>query len=332
MLNNNARLLDLRELIGRKYRGEQPVLVTCPFHNDTDASLAVYPDHGHCYSPACTQGHFVRRYAMAAYLLGLWDGRQGTELEAVRELQGKWRAGVLIPPSSAVTMGSGGGVLRPETVSDDEVACMTMTFQRYLFSGSTIDTYTGVPILQTLKDWRGYSERTIRDFRLGWTGTHFSIPVFSVSGATRTIRYRAHPLLRGLPRYEGLAGRNEQQLFSLPHVERGATDARELWVVEGEFDHIATVQLGGWSVTVTNGAGSFDTLLDQFARLSLNVRRWILAMDQDEAGEEAAWKLSQHLPNAYRADWSVGKDMNEYMLAGGDLDSIHKKRIKQRTA
>lgn len=311
-----SRQVDLRALTGAK--GNRTVFVQCPFHNDTDASLFVDSDHGYCFG--CKR--YVRRYAMAALLLGLWDGKPETELSAVRTVIGRLETGTIAFPSPPTGLYGVHGVVQGRQYNDNEVAQMAATFHRYLMADNTIDAHTGVPMLQFFKTWRGYNERTIEQYQLGFTGTHFSIPVRGIQGAIRTIRYRAHPLLRGVPKYEGLAGRNEPQLFSLPHVERGATDARELWVVEGEFDHIATVQLGGWCVTITNGAGSLNALPEQFARLNLSVDRWILATDQDESGDVAAWKMAQQVPHAYRAYWSVGKDMNAYALAGGDLESV----------
>lgn len=301
-----SRQVDLRALTGAK--GNRTVFIQCPFHNDTENSLFVDSDHGYCFG--CKR--YVRRYAMAALLLGLWDGKPETELSAVRTVIGRLETGTIAFPSSVH------GVVQGRQYNDNEVAQMAATFHRYLMASNELEFF---------KTWRGYNERTIEQYQLGFTGTHFSIPVRGVSGAIRTIRYRAHPLLRGVPKYEGLAGRNEPQLFSLPHVERSATDARELWVVEGEYDHIATVQLGGWCVTITNGAGSLDALPKQFARLNLSVDRWVLATDQDESGEEAAWKIAQQVPHAYRAYWSVGKDMNDYMKAGGDLGSVDLRRM-----
>jgi hypothetical protein len=319
-LNN----IDLRVLTGKQARGDQPIMVRCPFHDDTDASLGVYGDHAHCFAPDCKGGRFVRRYALAALLLGLWDGKEEGELDGVRTVKGKLASGGVILPSSTVQVGRG-----RVKQTDEEVEQMAATFHRYLMSDKAIDATTGVSMMQFLKEWRGYNEPIIREYRLGWTGTHFAIPVPSASGAVRAIRYRPHPVLIGFAKYEGLAGRNAPCLFSLPHVAKGTGDA--LWITEGEFDHIATVQLGGWSVTITNGAGSLNELPAQFSTLSIAVNEWVVATDNDEAGEQAAWELAMQLPHPLRAYWSVGKDINAYMLAGGDLPSVRLERMHKRS-
>lgn len=257
---------------------------------------------------------------MAAYLLGLWDGTPDHELDAVRMVKGKSETGTLVLPPSPPVHGGSRGVVH----TDEEVENAVGTFHRYLMSNAGM--------LEFLKGWRHFNERTIIEHRLGWTGSHFTIPVPSVSGAIRGIRYRAHPAYRGISKYEGLAGRNEPCLFSLPHVARGSSNAHgELWTVEGEFDSLSVMQLGGWSATVTNGASSLFWLPEQIAHLSVEVRRWIIATDQDEKGEEAAWEIAQKVRNPYRAYWSAGKDMNEYMIAGGDLDSVAVAPMKVHT-
>lgn len=40
---------DLRLLYTDKPRGEQPLKMKCPWHHDTDASLALYRDHAYCF-------------------------------------------------------------------------------------------------------------------------------------------------------------------------------------------------------------------------------------------------------------------------------------------
>src|SRR5690348_2939701 len=106
--------LDLRTLTGQQVRGNQPVMVECPWHNDTDASLMVDADHGWCFR--CEK--YVRRYAMAALLLGLWDGVPEKELDAVRIMKGKFETGTIIVPSSTVRGGSRGVI---QQYTDEEV-------------------------------------------------------------------------------------------------------------------------------------------------------------------------------------------------------------------
>lgn len=314
--------LDLRTLTGQQIRGSQPVMVECPWHNDTDASLMVDVDHGWCFR--CEK--YVRRYAMAALLLGVWDGKTHAngrvyedasiaELDAVRIVKAKFEIGAIIVPSSTVL---GGKHRVVQQYTDEEVESAARTFHRYLMSDRATDA-SGVSMLEFLKGWRHFNERTIRNYRIGWTGSHFTVPVPSLSGTAWSIRYRSHPVYRGVSRYEGLVGRNAPCLFSMPHVARGS--GRELWAVEGEFDYLSTVQLGGWAATVTNGARSIVGLPEQIAHLNIVVERWVIATDQDEAGEQAAWEIARQVQNPYRAYWSVGKDMNAYMKAGGDLGS-----------
>lgn len=303
---NDFLNVDIRTIIAVPNR-RKPVMIECPWHDDPLGSLAVYADHGYCYG--CWK--YLRRYEMAAYLLGVWDGKPETVDAAIQKARKKIKH---VKPYVQPT-----ATQRPPQELDPAIPG---TFHRYLLSKPDD--------LAFFQEWRGYSIDSIRKFQLGYTGTHFTIPVYSLSGDVRSIRYRIDPRIPAASdgsKYEGLNGRNEAQLFSLPSFA-GLTEVSSLYVVEGEYDDIAGDQLGLCVATITNGAGRIaDTFLDSWRRLNISVRQWVIATDQDEAGERAAWELAKSLPSPVRARWS-GKDMNEYMHAGGDASSIRLEPVR----
>lgn len=196
--------------------------------------------------------------------------------------------------------------------------------------------------LQEMMEWRGFDEEEIVKYELGWTGSHFSIPVYGVSRHLRSIRYRSPrgPATTGSEsKYEGTAGYNETQLFSLPFLS-GISSIDELWVTEGEFDAIAVDQMARSyntsefvikSLTQTNGAGQLPGIVAAWAGMRIGVERFVLATDQDAAGEQAAWEIARALRphhDVVRARWDGGtKDMNDYLKVGGDWMSIHFRRF-----
>lgn len=289
--------VDLRTIIGRP-RGNSPILVACPCHNDPAASLAVYADHAYCYG----KRRYFRRYESAALLLGLWDGKPETVEQAVyrvRPMLGKIKIALPQPEKSSA--------VKPIDPA------LADTFHRYLLASPDALCY--------FKQWRGLTDATIDEFKLGWTGTAFSIPVFGLGGELVGMRYRADDRLRmDTPKYSGLSGHNTATPYSLVNIE----DSEDLWVFEGELDSIVGHQLGLPSATMTNGAGSLARLPGLLKDSGLNPRRWVLATDQDEAGEQAAWELKQQLGSAaVRARWDSNyKDISAFHVAGGTRKDI----------
>lgn len=293
-------MIDLRRLIDSDLYEDKPVMLPCPLHTDPSASLAVYEDHLYCYG-GC--GYF-RRYAGAALLLGLWNGEPETELEAVRAVKSR------LPSSSS---SENAVVTRPPRPLDPH---LPDTFHRFLLS----DT----PTLKYFMEWRGLTYQSVERWKLGWTGTHFTIPIYSQEGLV-SVRYRRDDRLydgEDTPKYQGVRGHNGVLVFDM---RRLCQLLQEVWIVEGEYDAMVGEQLGATTFTLTNGAGRLATLPE---RLGVQPLRWVIATDQDEAGEKAAWELHRLLGSKAERARFAGKDLSEFAKRGGKLADIDRVRNK----
>lgn len=315
---SNPVQVDLRALVANPIPSNllSPVLVQCPCHDDPGASLGVYHDHLYCHGK-CQR--YFRRYESVALLLGWWNGNPETAKQAVAKVYSRLDS---LPLAQRVE-----AVKKPPKPIDNALAD---TFHRYLLSSPETLAY--------FMAWRGLKEETIAEFNLGYTGTHFTIPVFGSAGGGRqelcNIRYRQDP--RVLPdgegsKYSGLQGRNERALYSVRRmvdIER----AGSCWIFEGEFDSQIGWQLGLPSVTITNGAGVLGELPQLIREIGLNPATWIIAVDQDEAGEKAAWELQQQLGSAaVRARWDESyKDISAFNAAGGRRQDIMLDRLTEQ--
>lgn len=307
MAKINPFEVDIRLAVGEP-RGEIPIMLLCPMHKDIIGSLAVYRSNVHCF--AC-DFHLKRRYSSLAFLLGLWSGRGSEDgimaTDAVKRLDlGKFVSGQLRPSTKFVPP-------PPDPITVE-------AFHQYFLRYGPLDRF--------MRE-RGLSLETIRRYRLGHTGTHLVIPVPDLEGGWQTLRYRAEDGLvdSGCPdykKYVGLHGRNHPTLFPLSSIHR-ARVIDELWVTEGELDAIASIQAGMTTLTVTGGAGAVAKIADMIADELpwLQIDRWVIATDLDQAGEECANKLLGCLGcDGIRARWDNAKDLGEFFARGGRRDGI----------
>lgn len=306
--------VNLQALVGTpKMKADDPIMVQCPCHADPAASLGVYWDHAYCFATR----RFFRRYESAALLLRdangkpLWNGDPKTVERAVKLVRPKLSS---IQVQRAVST----AVQAPPKPIDPALAD---TFHRYLLASSEA--------LSFFKSWRGLTEETIERLCVGWTGSAFSIPVFNRAGTLLGLRFRRDDRVpQDTPKYSGLSGRNGATLYSLREIDglqrRAKADNGDLWVWEGELDFATGHQLGLPSATMTNGAGSLARLPELVREAGLNPSRWVIATDQDEPGEQAAWELCKLLGHAaVRARWDSGyKDISAFNVAGGTVQDI----------
>lgn len=309
-------MVDIRLAVGEP-SGETPIKMICPMHRsrigveDDTGSLAVYRANVHCFG--CGY-HLNRRYASLAFLLGEWDG-VGNEWHfrvdaAVKRVKKKLKQ----------YTGNGAGPITkfvPPPVNPMDVE----VFHQYLLMDRGK--------LAELQGKRGLSVETVRRFRLGYTGTHYTIPVPNLEEGYYSIRYRADESVvdtndAAYRKYDGVWGHNLPRLYPV-RLLRGIHSVEELWIVEGEYDALASIQQGSVTLTVTNGATNLPKLPEMVAALlpDLRVNRAVLATDQDAAGEDAANKIMSAWPGrSVRARWGWGKDLTEYYATGGSRTGI----------
>lgn len=297
--------------------GDQPVMVNCfhPGHQDDTASLAIYPDHLHCYGCGWHLGPKRAAEAIAAHCGG----------DVTRLLDASY---VAPPPQRQVKD------LRAEPMGYLELseACIR------LLLGDRMDA------LNWLRA-RGLSRATIERASLGHDGWRFVIPVQTRDFKVLTLRYRVDPFYADKtyqgPKYMGYKGRNGLLLYNEKLVDpetdwlvlcEGELDALRLWqecyVPEGgdedEHNHEGEDK-DEWSdypaVTATNGASQMGKLPDLIRELFPHVRHIVIASDQDRAGHQAARDTALALQREgyiwERVFWDTGKDVTEYLQAGG---------------
>lgn len=324
-------MVDIRLAVGVP-TGETPIKITCPMHpillgvEDDKASLAVYRQNLHCFG--CSF-HVSRRYASLAFLLGLWDGRGREDSEKVREAvrQLKPRLREFVQTADRPFK------VKPVWVPPPIEPVMVEGFHQFLLSYARDK-------LRELERVRGLSRATIIQHKLGYTGTHFTLPVYNLAAGIETIRYRADDEIADTEgpdyrKYEGTFGRNAPVLYPLRCLY-GVSHLDELWVVEGEFDALASNQaqarltdrMTRATLTITNGASNVAKI-PEMVKASLPdlfVKRWVVATDQDAAGEQAAQALLSVLlragGRASRACWKDAKDLTEFYARGGLWEEI----------
>ena len=106
-----------------------------------------------------------------------------------------------------------------------------------------------------------------------------------------------------------------------------AIDADEVWIVEGEFDALALSEVGIESVvSIPNGANDADDYWINSEPYLKDVKRFIIATDNDQKGIEVREKIAQRL-GRYRCEFVEfqNKDANDDLKSG-----VLHNTIKQR--
>lgn len=318
----NPEQIDVRLVVGSPV-GEQPIKIVCPPHihrtrikqEDDTGSMAVYRGNVHCHGCGF---HLNRRYASIVFLLGLWDGLGDENSNKVAEIVDANRS-KLPELISAHRVQSRPTIQTLEPFIDE-------SFHQFLIR------YHEDRMVDELMVKRGMTYETICKYRIGHTGTHFTIPVYDLDNALITIRYRADETRTDtgagdFRKYEGVRGRNQPVLFPLSCL-RGVHALKELWITEGELDAVVSNQEGACTLTVTNGAGSVSRIVEMvlFGLPRLSVDRYIVATDQDGAGDAAASAIQSVLSDlgleSVRARWRGAKDLCEFYSVGGSREEI----------
>ena len=211
---------DLRWAVGRP-RGDSPIHIHCPRHDDTEGSLAVYHDHGWCYG--CPKD---RAYFTPAEIVALAKVRADDLPEADTVTD---RNAPPPPPSPALIRIWHENLVSPASPLTERVA--------WLYD-------------------RGITPETIRRQQLGHTGRYFTLPVWDMkTGQLLGIRQRRDDRYcdPDAPKYTQPA--RQPALLYRPNPW-----GRVKIITEGEFDALVLAQLGLDAMTSTAGAGSLATL------------------------------------------------------------------------
>lgn len=300
----DLKLVDCRLAVLDSPLGDKPVFIPCPNHQDDTPSFGIFPDHAHCFNPACGL-HISRRMETLAFLLKI------SVNEAIK---------IAAKYSSEAVDGYRERVAQ-QVRTDPLPKSYAAVYNHSLY-------FNRRPRLEWLYD-RGLNDEWIERACLGHDSTRFTIPFWNDKRDLITIRYRQDPfygepgtlLPSGvrIPKYCGMTGRNG--LFLYPEWLIAADKHDYIVVCEGEFDALRLWMEGIPACSPTNGAGNVKhmlKLLEPYER----IKELYIATDQDEAGETAATELAvlafQHGLKTTRLTWprTWGKDVSELYTGG----------------
>lgn len=301
-------MLDLRLAVTDYVSGTSPVKIPCVNvnHHDPTASLAVYPDHLHCFGCGFHRNDWDEALAI---LLGktIVEARVLAQHYDSDKLDG-YREKVETAPRTPI----------PSAFAD--------IYHRHLLT-----------VRKERLEWlyaRGINDDTIREARLGHTGTAFTIPVCSKEQRLLTVRYRRDDYFEPLqvegvsssstPKYSGMPGRNGLYLYGEDRLANAKQ--RFCFICEGEFDSLRLWQEGIPSCSATNGARQAFRVPGLLRRMFPRIRQLVVATDSDDAGEQAAEATIRAAAalgyQVYRLSWlEEAKDITEYLGQGGTLKS-----------
>lgn len=137
--------------------------------------------------------------------------------------------------------------------------------------------------LAWLRDRRGLSEATLREYRIGWDSDRFTIPVRERDEIVNIRKYK--PEAKNDKVINHGTGHGRPRLF--PEVG----SVGPVYLLEGEMDTLLARQLGYPGHTVTSGAGQWHSSLDA----SLQGRDVYIVYDMDKAGVNGANVIAQRL-------------------------------------
>lgn len=168
--------------------------------------------------------------------------------------------------------------------------------------------------LSLLRNKRGLTTKTIRQFRIGWDGYRYTIPVYDEDGEVVNVR-RYDPLAavakdKMISWKKGLGAR---RLYGVDILDESET----VILVEGEMDKIIGRQYGLPTMTHTGGATSWDNRWNG----KLQGKKVFICYDCDESGRRGAKKVALALKTFAREVHIInlpltakGADLTDYFV------------------
>lgn len=139
-------------------------------------------------------------------------------------------------------------------------------------------------ILDQFEQVRGIKIDIIKKYRLGYDTeqNRLSIPVYIRGICVNIRKYKKGDANK----YIGITNYNSPTLFPFDNIQ-----GDQIYLMEGELDCLLALQLGLNAVTVTGGAGSWDSSWDMY----FSDKELIICYDIDKAGKEGAEKIYNRL-------------------------------------
>lgn len=277
--------------------GGKPYMMKCREHNDKKASLAVYPDGIKCFG---CEFQLQRSVEALAYLLGI-------------ESKEAWKA---VDKYTNEGIESYREKAEQATRDNPLPSAHAHIYAAMLHHGPRAHRK---PFFLE----RGLTQAMMDYMQLGHNGLAFIIPVFDAEGNLLTLRYRQDSTFgdKG-PKYWGTSGRNGLYIYPEPLLLHA--EGPVLVLCEGELDTLVLWQRGIPAATLTNGAGNAKKLPSKIRQRFPQYTHFLIATDQDEAGNDAAAELAAEIAQLgeqytyNRVTWKDAKDVTDYFLNGGD--------------
>lgn len=168
--------------------------------------------------------------------------------------------------------------------------------------------------IRTYLNQRCLPNEIINKFKIGWTGSAISIPIYNKDNQYIFFKFRKDPFSDSTkPKYWFTEG-SHAEFYGWENV----TDPKPFLVIcEGEFDRLVLEAKGIPVVTSTAGVGTFK---DEWIVCLKETSNLYICFDRDETGMRAAQDLIEKLPQAKYVSLSKlpqgKKDVTDFFVAG----------------
>jgi hypothetical protein len=194
------------------------------------------------------------------------------------------------------------------------------------------------PIREVLRDKRGFTDETIKNFQLGWDNERITIPIYDEFNTLvnfRRYKWNSDNDQWKVLNYKDDLGNTygEVRIFGIENLVEPSKDF-VVWC-EGETDRIIAEQNGIPACCATSGAGSWRP---EWAKHFRTIKKVYIAQDNDEAGRIATAKLCEKLHRVcevYTINWPedfpLKGDITDFFVKGKQTGEDFKKLLESST-
>lgn len=211
------------------------------------------------------------------------------------------------------------------------------TPEKYLESGSELTFHNKLirskPALEAFMDKRGLTLATIKDWKIGWDGDRYTIPVYDEERRLCNIRkYKLGSNIPSKDKMFNVTGYGAGRLFGVRILQEND----EIVLTEGELDCIVLNQFGIPAVTHTSGASTFKA---EWAPKFVDKTVYV-CYDNDEGGKSGAEKAAGLISSFAKEVFIViipipnkGADITDFLIEEGQTaDDFRKLMAKAKPA
>jgi len=289
---------------GDEYQG------LCPFHDDSVASFSVNVTNGlwKCHA-GCGGGNITQFHAK---IKGM------STKEAYKDLLNEYN---LSSPSKT----------KKKKSASSELSIPAKIVEAF-------QTNMSEKVLTFLKEKRGWSDKIIKKYRLGYNSKikRVTIPVYDQKGICRNIRqYTPNPPEEEKKIWSWKTGYGSSRLYPVEILKQTDPDIPVI-ICEGEPDALCGLSHGLPCITQTAGAGNWEKRFNRYFK----GRHVIIIYDNDEPGRKGTKKVVKNLKKVAAKievlqwpDWmNEGQDLTDWFVTHGktkeELIALPRKEIE----